>query len=394
MKNRKKVCIIQKGGPNWIGGEEYSRNLLKAVYHASADTEDVQLALLNINGPGFYDVGSSFPGLEVLSFERPKRNTPAGLILKKMAKFFKARYDYELDSFLESRNVDFVYPYFSHRRSDARFRAADWIWDLQHKYYPEFFGKDEIAERDAMFSRLVKYSRHIVLSSNSVRSDLERFYGEPSGLVTVMPFRVIPENEWYVTGTDEVVKRYGLPERFFMVSNQFWRHKNHKIVFEAIKSMDKDMKDVFCVFTGGVAAGRDDEYLSEMKALMRESDVTGKCSILGLIPKQDQIQLMRASLAVIQPSLFEGWSTVVEETRALGKKVILSDIPVHREQSPPGAVFFDPSDPLGLAGIMADSWRQDSSGTDRDTEDKAGREAFKLAAEFSRKFIDIVYAQC
>ena len=61
---------------------------------------------------------------------------------------------------------------------------------------------------------------------------------------------------------------------------------------------------------------------------------------------------MRASDAVLNPSLFEGWSTTVEEAKSLGKRVVLSDIPVHREQAPAGAVYFPPRNPKALADVL------------------------------------------
>ena len=46
----------------------------------------------------------------------------------------------------------------------------------------------------------------------------------------------------------------------------------------------------------------------------------------------------------MQPSLFEGWSTVVEDAKCLNKFIFLSDLPVHREQNPANVCFFDPYD--------------------------------------------------
>ena len=63
-----------------------------------------------------------------------------------------------------------------------------------------------------------------------------------------------------------------------------------------------------------------------------------------MLPRAHVFRLMRQSLAVLQPSLFEGWSTSVEEAKSVGKRMILLDIPVHREQDPPRALFFDPRD--------------------------------------------------
>jgi hypothetical protein len=56
--------------------------------------------------------------------------------------------------------------------------------------------------------------------------------------------------------------------------------------------------------------------------------------------------------AVIQPSLFEGWSTVVEDAKALNKWVILSDIAVHREQLSINVDFFNPKDSIALSKLI------------------------------------------
>ena len=71
--------------------------------------------------------------------------------------------------------------------------------------------------------------------------------------------------------------------------------------------------------------------------------------VLGWVPHGHTFDLIRQSVAVLQPSLFEGWSTTVEETKSIGKAIVMSDIPIHREQSPAGAIYFDPNDAASLA---------------------------------------------
>jgi glycosyltransferase involved in cell wall biosynthesis len=83
---------------------------------------------------------------------------------------------------------------------------------------------------------------------------------------------------------------------------------------------------------------------------------------LGFIDRAEQLALMQAAQAIVQPSLFEGWSTVVEDAKALGKFLILSDLPVHREQlaapySAAHAAFFDPHNPQTLADCIEQAWQ-------------------------------------
>jgi hypothetical protein len=61
---------------------------------------------------------------------------------------------------------------------------------------------------------------------------------------------------------------------------------------------------------------------------------------------------MQNALAIIQPSLFEGWSTVVEDAKALNQHVIASSLSVHKEQLEKNASFFDPFDYKRLAELM------------------------------------------
>ena len=55
---------------------------------------------------------------------------------------------------------------------------------------------------------------------------------------------------------------------------------------------------------------------------------------------------------IINPSFFEGWSTVVEEAKILDKKILLSNIDVHIEQNPKKGIYFDPYNPKDLANSI------------------------------------------
>jgi glycosyltransferase involved in cell wall biosynthesis len=75
--------------------------------------------------------------------------------------------------------------------------------------------------------------------------------------------------------------------------------------------------------------------------------------VLGFIDRTEQLVIMKNSEYVIQPSLFEGWGTVVEDAKVLDKTILLSDIPVHREQMNEKCILFDPYDPVELAELIA-----------------------------------------
>ena len=61
---------------------------------------------------------------------------------------------------------------------------------------------------------------------------------------------------------------------------------------------------------------------------------------------------MQQAIAIIQPSLFEGWSTVVEDAKAIGQFIVLSSLPIHKEQISTNCLFFEPFDVEDLAEKM------------------------------------------
>ena len=84
-------------------------------------------------------------------------------------------------------------------------------------------------------------------------------------------------------------------------------------------------------------------------------DLGDSWRFLGLIPYKDVLSLMRSSVAVINPSLVEGWSTTVEEAKSLRVPLVLSDILVHREQAIRDAIFFDPHSAAAAAAALLEA---------------------------------------
>lgn len=79
------------------------------------------------------------------------------------------------------------------------------------------------------------------------------------------------------------------------------------------------------------------------------------------------MNLIKNALAVINPSFFEGWSSTVEESKLFNKRIILSDIPIHREQDPSNAFYFDPNNFLDLSKIILNIMSTDIEQNQKDS---------------------------
>jgi glycosyltransferase involved in cell wall biosynthesis len=179
--------------------------------------------------------------------------------------------------------------------------------------------------------------------------DLNRFAPWCDVPKHVLHFLPLPVQVAGLRTLDSLCLQYRLPRHYFHLPNQFWAHKNHGVVIEALALLKRKGIELTVVCTGQTIDGRKPEYFDDLMVRCRDAGVSENFKVLGLVPYTDMQALMLHARAVINPSRFEGWSTTVEEAKIMGKQVLLSDLSVHREQAPAFAEYFAPDDCETLA---------------------------------------------
>jgi len=387
-----RVGLFMQGGSHWAGGSEYIKNIIFAL--ASLPSEErtkFEICLLH-NGsienefkeqiePYVSKIYNLKTDLAPLTFQNRLK--------WKLIKTFRRQIDPRFKGFIEKEKFNFLYPYTSPNDLFAHCHSAAWIFDFQHKYLPQFFTQAEINQRDKSFAEIAQNSSTVVLSSKNAESDFHEFFPKFANKTKVLSFKSTLPSSWYDEDWNKVQKQYCLPERFFIISNQFWQHKNHLIVFQALEILRGRSIYPIIVCTGHIYDYRKPSYCDEILQSIHKRGIANQVYLLGLIPKPEQFQLMRRSLAVIQPSLFEGWSTVVEEAKCLGKQIILSDLPVNIEQDPPYSIFFERYSAENLADIMAELWKDSTSCPNLQLEETGRQNNICEVQEFARNFLKI-----
>ncbi len=235
---------------------------------------------------------------------------------------------------------------------DTRVRVAAWIPDFQHVHLPQFFKPSERESRTRLYRKFLADCDLVIVSSESAKLDLNGFAPEHAHKARVLRFCAV-QPDLIQSADIDVRREYSLPDRYFYIPNQFWAHKNHIVAIRALALIAKEHPHVKIVCSGTLTDYRNPEHLPSLKAEINRLGLYDRFILLGVVPYTHIARLMLSAVAVINPSLFEGWSTPVEEAKAIGVPLILSGIPVHREQCQQGeAVFFDRSDPAALANQL------------------------------------------
>lgn len=285
--------------------------------------------------------------------------------------------------------LDFYFPVNSDAMATAK--AMSWIPDFQHRYLPEFFSHHEYQFRENQFRKIAEQARWIMFSTQAAADDFQKFYPHSSAKAVVFTPVSCPEESWYSPDPNQVRKKYRLPERFVLCSNQFWLHKNHLTLFRAIKLLNQQGQTIQLVCTGPTEDYRSPAYFGELQSEIVNLAISDQVTILGMIPREDQIQLIRQCLFVVQPSLFEGLGQIVLECRSLGKPIIISDIPAHLEHQ--YGTSFQRNSPEDLAEKMLSRLLSCQPGCNAAAEQQAKQEALAAAAGLAGKICSFLLNQ-
>lgn len=324
----------------WIAGLYYVRNCIEALATVPAGDRPTTLV--------FAPHGLHEPWLDSLLNDCGDWLHVVRIPERLLARQARA----ELESLIESYQCDLFFPLMTPPGVVVSGRWVGWITDLQHRVLPHFFSAEEVLHRDALYDWLLATCTRVVCSSRSVQEDLVRFCGVGLEQTAILRFTSAVPAAAMEQAPGVTLRRLGIRRPYIYLPYQFWMHKNHRLALEAWRLIREKQDPPLLVCTGAMEDSRDPLHVPMLLDFVEHHGLEDSVRMLGMIDRNDQWQLYRGATAVLQPSLFEGWSTSVEEAKSVGQTILLSDIPVHREQAGPQCHFFRPSDAAGLAELV------------------------------------------
>jgi glycosyltransferase involved in cell wall biosynthesis len=219
------------------------------------------------------------------------------------------------------------------------------LFDLAHRDHPEFpevREYDEFQKREQLYSQVISQSFITLTDSEKLSENVSKFYGiDPSRLIN-MPYSPSPDLDFQSRSVSEVREHYQLPSSYFFYPAQFWPHKNHIRILEALAILKKTGNIFHVVFSGG-DKGNIDYILKMADQLILSNQI----HILGLVPSADMKALYKGSDGVIMPTYFGPTNLPPLEAWDLGVPLIYSKY--LEGQSGDAALLVDPDSAESLA---------------------------------------------
>lgn len=242
----------------------------------------------------------------------------------------------------------------------APINALGTVHDLMHRYerrFPEVSANGEYEAREFHFSATARFSRGVLVDSETGKRQLVESYGIDPDKVFVLPY-IAPSYIYDAAEDDEaaVRKKYSLPDKFFFYPAQFYLHKNHEKLIEALARMKTAHPDVKLVLVGWKDRNAYGDVFRQVKELGVEENVI----FLGYAPDSDMPGLYQAARAMVMPTFFGPTNIPQLEAFALGCPVATSRIYGIPEQVGDAALLFDPNSADEIYDALVKLWTDDA----------------------------------
>jgi glycosyltransferase involved in cell wall biosynthesis len=330
------------------GVVNYIYNIISALKTLDDQSKPSLVVFHSADAPIDYIKEIQYPKIEFILY-RPQ---PLNKFLRKLNKAGKILTGRDLyNHYKYISKVDVLYPYFEFM--DKQFsqikHKIHWLVDFNNRAFPEHYADGGKSMTDFQ-QDLTSRKEHIALSSESLFDELKHYYPAYQNSVSILRFACTLNLKEGIN-IDRLKEKYDLTKPFFMSPNQFWEHKNQLVLIDALNILKSAGPLNFqVVFTGSMEVNRGKGHiLQKLIEAVKRYELEDTVRFLGIISRDEQLELMKNAVSLIQPSLYEGWSTLVEEAKALNQKIILSTLPVHYEQNCVNSYFFDPHSALELS---------------------------------------------
>ena len=243
------------------------------------------------------------------------------------------------------------------------------VHDLQHRLqpkFPEVSANGEWEYREYLFRNGCRYATLILADSEVGKEDILNLYGTYG--VTADRIKVLPylPASYLTVGVSEAERErvrniYDLPDRYVFYPAQFWPHKNHARIVQALRLLKTESHiDPPIVFCGSHDGEIRERTYNEVMSLRSGLGIDREIHCLGYVANEDMSALYSGAVALIMPTFFGPTNIPVLEAWALGCPVLTSDIRGIRDQVGDAAVLVDPRSVESIAGGIYRLWTDES----------------------------------
>jgi glycosyltransferase involved in cell wall biosynthesis len=235
------------------------------------------------------------------------------------------------------------------------------VWDLQHRlqpFFPEVSRNHQFESRENLYNSALKRASFVLTGTDRGAQEISIFFQVHPERIRKLPHPV-PSIASLQPGSLSEILPIDIIGKYLFYPAQFWPHKNHIVILEALLQLKK--KDIKVPL---VLVGSDKGTVNYLKNKIADSGLTGQVYFLGFLSSELIAALYKHALALIYPTLFGPENLPPLEAFAMGCPAIVSEVPGSREQYGNAAAYFNPLSAASLTEqieklMKNELWRQE-----------------------------------
>ena len=218
--------------------------------------------------------------------------------------------------------------------------------DLIPLRFPKLFGPIKLFYRYYV-PQVLAQAECIICNSEATARDIVTFYGIPAQKLVSIPLAYAashfqPAPAMPPILRDDLVAR---SSPYFLILGRQAPYKNIGRAIEALANTQKD-----CVIV--IAGPQDRRYTPKLVAQAHALGVRSRIRFLSYVPYEQLPGLLSNAIALILPSLWEGFGLPVLEAMACGTPVVCADVASLPEVAGKAALMVDPLNASAIASAM------------------------------------------
>jgi glycosyltransferase involved in cell wall biosynthesis len=219
-------------------------------------------------------------------------------------------------------------------------RAVLTVHDFVYQLFPQTLTLRHRLAYRLFFANSLRRAQTVIANSQGTSNRLSELHGRPADMV-IRP-RVTanfhpPRPETVL----EIREHYGIDFPYFLSVSTLEPRKNLETLIEAFLQMRGagELPNAGLVLVGqqGWKAQR------LVDAVARAEALGARIVLTGYIPDEWLPALYAGAVAVVMPSLYEGFGMPVLEAKCCGARIVASDIPEIREAGGEGPIYIEPT---------------------------------------------------
>jgi len=276
----------------------------------------------------------------------------------------------DMRAWLEECGIDLMLYPSPHRLSfESGIPFVMAIHDLQHLLQPEFPEVSEGGEwqrREYVLRNAARSATVLVAESQVGREDILNAYGrygvDAEG-VKALPYLPDPSIDPQAARerVPQLRKQYDLADRYLFYPAQFWPHKNHVRLVEALGLLRRKYGLVIPMVLAGSATGEiRQRIITKVEDRLRELGLEDQVRMPGYVSDEDLFGLYAGAEALVMPTFFGPTNIPFLEAWALDCPVLTSRIRGIVEQVGDAAVTVDPKSVEDIAVGIRRLWTDET----------------------------------